>query len=131
MLFFTTELGGDALWKSDGTEAGTVMVRPMLAQYLMNVGGKLFFLGNDGVSGRELWTSDGTPGGTMLVKDITPGSANSEPRNFAQMGGALYFMAGIVGSEIALWKTDGTMAGTTKVLAFPDAGTYPPSEMVA
>ena len=68
-LYFTANDGvhGWELWKSDGTEAGTVMVkdiRPGSDEYgvydLTAVNGTLFFEANDGVHGWELWKSDGT-----------------------------------------------------------------------
>uniref|UniRef100_UPI00056C1DDD hypothetical protein n=1 Tax=Microcystis aeruginosa TaxID=1126 RepID=UPI00056C1DDD len=67
------------LWKSDGTAAGTVLVKDInpgsSSSYpgsLTAVGNTLFFTAYDGLggSGTELWKSDGTAAGTVLVKDI-------------------------------------------------------------
>ena len=65
------------LWKSDGTAAGTVMVKDInpgsgnsAPLSLTNVNGKLYFAANDGADGDELWKSDGTAAGTLMVKDI-------------------------------------------------------------
>lgn len=82
---------------------------------LVQVGNLLFFVANDGVSGRELWKTDGTPGGAVRVKDIAPGPATSSPQQFTNVGGILYFTAndGVSGAE--LWKSDGTEAGTLRV----------------
>src|SRR5262249_61137988 len=86
----TTETVTELL-KSDGTAAGTTLVKDIwpgsssafivsggsvLNAFLTNVNGTLFFLANDGVSGRELWKSDGTAAGTVLAKDINPGAAS-------------------------------------------------------
>ena len=46
---------------------------------MANVGGVLFFTGDDGMSGRELWRSDGTEAGTVRVKDINPGRQGPIP----------------------------------------------------
>jgi len=124
-LFFTADDGvnGAELWKTDGTAAGTVMVKdinsvtgPSDPYNLANVNGTLFFSAFDGVS-RELWKSDGTAAGTVMVKDINtsmPG-AGSNPSYLVNMNGTLFFAAddGLNGTE--LWKSDGTDAGTVMV----------------
>src|SRR5262245_62031164 len=82
-LFFAADDGvnGQELWKSDGTAAGTIMVKDIrpgangsFPENLTAVGNTLFFAADDGVNGTELWKSDGTAAGTILVKDINPGS---------------------------------------------------------
>ncbi len=126
MLFFTADdhLHGEELWKSDGTEAGTVMVKdinPGLGDGTSNystpisVNGTLFFVADDGVHGKELWKSDGTEAGTVMVRDINPGPSNSQPTKLINFNGKLFFTAsdGVHGTE--LWKSDGTEAGTVLV----------------
>ena len=63
-LYFSAHDGasGRELWKSDGTEAGTVRVKDIRAgsvgsspRDLTNVGGMLYFKADDGVGGVELW----------------------------------------------------------------------------
>ena len=86
-LFFTAGDGvhGRELWKSDGSRAGTVLVkdihpvrrRPFSRCYLTGVGGRLFFAADDGIHGEELWKSDGTRAGTVLVKDINAGGSTA------------------------------------------------------
>jgi ELWxxDGT repeat protein len=81
-LYFTAngESSGFELWKSNGTEAGTLRVKDIRAgsgsavpRYLTNVEGTLYFRANDGASGYELWKSNGTEAGTLRVKDIQTG----------------------------------------------------------
>ena len=124
-LFFTANNGvkGDELWKSDGTAAGTVMVKDIVAgsgsasfRYpMVESNHVLFFGGDNGINGSELWRSDGTAAGTFMVKDIWPGVGNGAPGNFTDVAGTLYFTASdpIYGGQ--LWKTDGTTAGTVRV----------------
>jgi ELWxxDGT repeat protein len=63
-LFFSAHDGiwGRELWKSDGTDAGTVRVKDIkpgsgdsTPDYLTAVDGTLFFSADDGSHGRELW----------------------------------------------------------------------------
>ncbi|MGI8984691.1 MAG: ELWxxDGT repeat protein, partial [Acidimicrobiales bacterium] len=123
LTFSNTATNG--LWKSDGTEAGTVLVKAIntgsssSAPPLTVIGTDLYFQANDGSTGVELWKSDGTTAGTVLVKDILAGAGSSSPTNFRVVGATLYFAAGNgttapgVGTE--LWKSDGTTAGTVLV----------------
>jgi len=123
-LFFNaiTATDGAELWKSDGTTAGTVMVKDIALGangsnpwFLTNLNGTLFFTAQRYVGDYELWKSDGSGAGTVLVKDIVPGDIGSIPRDFAPVGATLYFGAddGIDGLE--LWQSDGTEAGTYEV----------------
>jgi len=117
--YFTANDGGKgyhALWRSDGTTAGTVLVRDVnIDSTLIAIGNTLYFRAFNGINGMELWKSDGTASGTVLVKDIWPGSSSAFPRSLTVMGNTLYFRAndGINGWE--LWKSDGTASGTVLV----------------
>src|SRR5207253_2247840 len=78
-LFFVASdpTNGRELWKSDGTERGTVLDKDSdfsSPAGLTDANGTLFFAAIDPTHGRELWKSDGTAAGTVLVKDIHPGS---------------------------------------------------------
>ncbi|MCF8247796.1 MAG: hypothetical protein K9J37_03950 [Saprospiraceae bacterium] len=123
VVFFTANDGinGRELWKSNGTSAGTVLVKDVYPgaessnpSNLTNVNGVLFFSAYTITNGYELWKSDGTTSGTVLI-DINPGSQSSSPINFSSVGGMLFFSAPAVGTENELWKSDGTSAGTVMV----------------
>ncbi len=127
-LFFA---GADRkLWISDGTPAGTRQVGnvlfddglPKSTSTPVAVGGKLFFIGNDGSGDRELWVSDGTDASTHRVKDINP-AGSASPAYMARLGGGLMFAA----NTNQLWKSDGTEAGTVllKDLVIAPAGFEP------
>src|SRR6185436_12624603 len=100
---------GIELWRSDGTEAGTTLVRDIAPgaasaapAWLAAAGGRAFFAAQDGASGTELWESDGTAAGTRRVHDIAPGAGSSNPQELTLAGDRLFFAAddGIHGEEL-------------------------------
>lgn len=124
-LLFTANDGstkhGDELWKTDGTTAGTILVKDINSginsgrpESLTLFGTSVFFSADDGINGRELWKTNGTSAGTVLVKDILSTIPNfgSSPTGFYPFNGKLYFDALDLTSGIELYSTDGTTAGT-------------------
>ena len=136
---------GRELWKSDGTTAGTMMVkdiyagqnfgnpRSSLPNNLSAVGNILYFSANDGTNGAELWMSDGTSAGTLMVKDIYAGQdfgnpRSSVPNNLSAVGNILYFSANDGTNGAELWMSDGTTAGTVMVKdIYAGQGTFDPN----
>jgi ELWxxDGT repeat protein len=122
-LYFFARQGGRAeLWRSDGTQFGTLRLGsftdPGFIRSLMRLtpfAGALYFAADGGQEGEELWKTDGTAAGTVLVRDIAPGGDSSSPSSLTVAGGRLYFAAteSIHGRE--LWESDGTAAGTRLV----------------
>ncbi|GAB3518062.1 hypothetical protein GCM10027442_38320 [Emticicia fontis] len=121
---------GRELWKSDGTEAGTTLVKDVNPgsaigfysnSYMINGGGTLYFSGYSDANGFELWKSDGSTAGTVLVKDIVPGTGSglneysSGGCYFTWINGTLYFQGITTENGEELWKSDGTSAGTVMV----------------
>ena len=125
ILYFAATDGtnGRELWRSDGTEAGTVMVKNINAfgpddvsrsgpKHFTEVNNVFFFTADDGIHGEELWRSDGTETGTNMVQDIFSGTSGSEPWNLLVSGQRLFFVAddGVHGME--LWALPlGLMTG--------------------
>ena len=130
------------LWVSDGTDQGTKRLRMFNGTEVNDVafnehdamitavGKRVFFVADDGNTGRELWTSDGTTAGTRLVRDLYPGRESSDPDDFLVKGNELYFTAKnpAVGRE--LWTTDGTARGTKRITNLnPGKGDSDPSDL--
>ena len=145
-LFFVAYNGelGRELWKSDGTEAGTILVKdtcPGVCSsiseyylYMIAVKDTLFFTADDSVYGAELWRSDGTAAGTQMIADICPDLCGSFTGYWmdqpAAVDGTLFFIAndGTHGRE--LWRSDGTKKGTLLVKdIFPGREPSNPEEL--
>jgi ELWxxDGT repeat protein len=113
------------LWKSDGTTAGTVLVKRLPGGQLENltaVGATVFF--TNGYPW-ELWKTDGTLGGTVVVKQLPAIHAIA---SFTAVGGSLFFTAtNHLTAVSALWKSDGTASGTVELAQF----TQPPGPLAA
>ena len=145
-LYFRASDGkhGVELWKSDGTNKGTRLVKDInpAAPAPINTackdrkscvgsswvdditvvgktaaGRRIYFTANDGKHGLELWKSDGTKSGTKLVKNINPTSAReaSDISNLVALRRRIYFSANDGKHGVELWKSDGTRSGTTLV----------------
>jgi len=84
-VFFRAEDGfnGVELWKTDGTEEGTVLVKDINPQInedgepngsfprnFAALGSTLFFSAFDEENGRQLWMSDGTESGTVAIQTL-------------------------------------------------------------
>lgn len=98
------------LWKTDGTEAGTVMLASqqngtyLSPGFLTAVGAKVFFAGGIANKGRELCQTDGSVAGTGLLADIYSGGSGSEPARFTVVDSVLYFSANQSATGYELYK---------------------------
>ncbi len=123
VLFLSTDAAhGRELWKSDGTSAGTMLVKDInptgsafdpwspLPGIVNN--GELYFTAPNGTA-NALWKTDGTTTGTVVVKEGMSASLG------ASIDGILYFGAYTVDYGAGLYRTDGTTEGTTLVRGFP------------
>ncbi|MES2590943.1 MAG: ELWxxDGT repeat protein [Bacteroidota bacterium] len=122
-IFFTVnENYVRKLWRTDGTEAGTILVKDIdptnYTSYspggYFEFNNNIYFNAGTSTTGQELWKSDGTEAGTTIVKDIKPGvgSGHTNYGVYAILNNELYFYAND-GSQYGLWKTDGSDAGTS------------------
>jgi ELWxxDGT repeat protein len=106
-VYFTAQ---GAFWASDGTPAGTRLVKAFpypgagATGAIISVGGVGYFSVVVGASTVELWKSDGSAPGTVRVATV-------DARELTVAGGRVYFTTGDQG----LWTTDGTEAGTVRL----------------
>ncbi|WP_395850530.1 Ig-like domain-containing protein [Cystobacter fuscus] len=126
---------GAELWKSDGTAAGTVLVKDIRPGFrdgldfrskMVAARGRVFFTADDGQRGFELWSSDGTAAGTVRLSDVNPGEGNgaSLDEDLVAHGGNAYFIGRTTPtSQGNLWKSDGTPEGTRPLRSSGMGGT--------
>ncbi len=114
LYFFGTDekVYVDKLMASDGTEAGTTVIKTIDSAKGYTELQNLTILNNLLIFNNlnQLWKSDGTTAGTGLLASVKMGSAN-----FAILNNKLYFAADNTNSspiKDQLWQTDGTVAGT-------------------
>jgi ELWxxDGT repeat protein len=122
----TDHLHGTELWRTDGTNVGTIMIKDVSPdmvfgfppQCFSNIGNTLFYKYDDGVNGEELWQSDGTSNGTKLVKDIFSGS-NSGLQPICTLlshNGNIYFAGKSDNTTgVELFTSSGSASGTKLV----------------
>ncbi|MBO6515051.1 MAG: T9SS type A sorting domain-containing protein [Bacteroidia bacterium] len=91
---------GYELWRSDGSEEGTRMVKDIAPgsygsnpNHLTVLNDTLYFVATTLEHGSELWKSDGTEENTKMVSDILPNGASSNPTDLTTIGNRLYFAA--------------------------------------
>jgi ELWxxDGT repeat protein len=100
--------GGRELWKTDGTNGGTVrLYTGGMVRDLMNVGGTLYFIDRS-----SIWKTDGTAAGTTKVLDVLQlPSPRERVRLVAALGGRVFFgtwSSPNGANAYQLWQTNGT-----------------------
>jgi ELWxxDGT repeat protein len=133
-LYFTADDGvnGRELWVTDGTTAGTQLVRDINPDStygynsyppdsLTAFNNKLYFTTGNIVDGEKLWVTNGTAAGTQLVANISINNNDSIfsfPTELTVVGNELFFAAddGTTGNELFKLTFDGsaTITGTNR-----------------
>lgn len=145
-LFFQAydQSTGNELWKSDGTEAGTVLVKDIYPGALSgnpiiftNCNNRVLFSAYGGATGQELWVSDGTAINTRQLKDINKTTTASSYAGgyynaMVPTANGAVFIASQKDYGTELYQSDGTTAGTNliKDILPGENGSWPRSLMV-
>ena len=112
IVYFSADNGsnGFELWKSDGTDAGTEMVKDInpgsgssfsTSTPITVFNNEMFFLYSN-----KLWKSDGTDAGTVEVKNL-----EAYVKGIFVFNSKMYIFNG----SNSFWISDGTTSGTTKI----------------
>lgn len=121
---YSDGVNGQEPWVSDGTTAGTIMLKDIYPgitgsnpKNFTVANNKLFFLANNTNGAQRLYVSDGTDANTFVLHDNIVKGFNGE-RAMAVLNNMVYFSSDDgSGSGFGLWKSDGSVAGTTLVQA--------------
>lgn len=150
VLFYATDpVNGAELWRTDGTAAGTFLVKDLAAgadeswirvnigtaivaktQYAPANGGKAYFWAQSNSVAGELHITDGTAAGTNFITDLAPGSSYGVGAIFGDneleldislvsIGGQAYYTGDNITNGAEFFTTDGI---TTSLIADMQAG---------
>lgn len=140
-LFFTADASFDGgisavnreLWTSDGTAAGTFMVKDIHASgsanpsNLIEKDGMCYFLADDG-TGVSLWKSDGTTAGTTKLT-FPAGTTVNASAGMVNSNNILFFSAQNANEGAELWISAGGVVGRLKDL-YPGSSSSNPTGFV-
>src|SRR5262249_10803280 len=122
---------GVELWASDGTEAGTRLVRDLnpgpdnSSPYAFtDLGGTAFFVASTADGGSAVWKSDGTEAGTEIARAFASAWQSSPPRDLTVAGGRLWFLAPVDDGSEEIWSTDGRGGAELFPTPFPGQPSY-------
>lgn len=122
LMSLDTQATGRELWFTDGTAAGTHLLRDVnlgpgdgLPDHLAAFKGGAIFTAFDPLAGHGLWFTDGTITGTHLIEMIdTSGKGGVD--EIEVVGGHAFVSASDGKTGYELWTSDGTGAGTRQLM---------------
>ncbi|NQX86726.1 MAG: T9SS type A sorting domain-containing protein [Flavobacteriaceae bacterium] len=104
----------NALWQTDGTEMGTILVSVVDAAGIGSVtefyvwNGNLYFEGDDG-NGDQLWKYDPIADTVTNLSNLTGTNTNHDPSDYAEYNGWLYYRGEDANdTDGHLFRTNGT-----------------------
>ncbi|HEV7622354.1 MAG TPA: ELWxxDGT repeat protein, partial [Flavisolibacter sp.] len=132
IVYFGADDGfhGMELWRSDGTNEGTFIVKDINpgpsgsgVTSIIVLKNKLFFSAYTNSDGWQPWVSDGTERGTKEITQVDNSIAHNFSEGFSSANDKVFFMTNSdFGS--ALFITDGTSTGTKLIYNFNVSDSY-------
>ena len=120
-LYFSAQgtPGDDELWVTDGTQAGTTMIKAInpgrgagIANLVLLNNSIIFMASQNGITW-DLWGTDGTDSGTKIIDTLNqPTNSALGYNNFSWIGNKVLFC-----TKEKLLITDGTASGTDSLLS--------------
>jgi ELWxxDGT repeat protein len=121
VYFSTADAAGGALWRTDGTPAGTVLLGRAslpLAAGGIALNGRVLLGAASGARTSELWATGGTAATTERVKTFSRVPTPSSDPRFTPLGGRVVFTTQ-AGTGSAVWASNGT--STRRLISLPAA----------
>lgn len=117
LLLAVRTLTADELWKTNGTPAGTALVKSfqgiLKIENMKEVNGLLFFEKENNDYSSELWKSNGTNAGTVLVKSFGQPPEIVYLHDFQEYNNKLFFIVSFADhEEHRVYISDGSTGGT-------------------
>lgn len=121
-----TPAEGKELWISDGTTAGTTLVKDInpgsagsitgFTQFT-ELNGKVYFRAKTAASGYELWVTDGTDAGTTMVVELNTSTADGARDDFQLAFNNQIYFKGTDGTSSGTWRTNGSAGNKELIFA--------------
>jgi len=125
LLSSRTAAAGDEPWITDGTLAGTSLLKdiePGKASsnpgVVTKVGGLYYFTAKTTSQGQELWVTDGSSASTKIAFEIQAGRGSSRIYRISPLGDKFLFTADKSYLQRSLFVSDGTPKGTVELKAW-------------
>jgi ELWxxDGT repeat protein len=127
VVFIAKDLEGEALWKSNGTSAGTVKVKTFTgsgytySDEIFAADDYCYVFRRTAQDGQSIWYSDGTEAGTEEISGVTLGHDVASVPNRALIDGNLYFSLSGADPGTSIFRIDANTAAALP-LRTADAG---------
>jgi ELWxxDGT repeat protein len=132
LLYFCafTDATGLELWRSDGTQAGTFLIKDIfvgagsgiVTNKMFEFKGRVYFEAKKVQTGIELWHTNGSAGNAEYLKQIGPGLKDYNYTGLGPYYSIVYpqinvtdhgfYFPGNDGTGLKMWFSDGTLNGT-------------------